>query len=122
MHSQDDYSDHLFSQPWRLYSVGVGMVNKCSVHEPMTSHHLVPNRVHLTEARLALLRSHILRTGVAIPALLKMHKKETKGITYKIVYDWLRGRVKTADAGHFKALIKIYKELPDQDEIGRAHV
>ena len=92
------------------------MVNKCSVHEPMTSHHLVPNRVHLTEAKLALLRSHILRTGVAIPALLKMNENETRGITYKIVYDWLRGRVKTADARHYKTLIKIYKRLPDQNE------
>ncbi|MGB4106168.1 MAG: hypothetical protein WBK55_00030 [Alphaproteobacteria bacterium] len=82
----------------------------------MTSHRPVSNRIQLTKAKLALLRSHVRRTGVSIPALLKMHEKETRGITYKITYDWLTGRAKTAGARHFKTLIKIYETLPDKNE------
>ncbi|MBK9562689.1 MAG: hypothetical protein IPO54_06125 [Micavibrio sp.] len=82
----------------------------------MTSHHSAPDRIYLTEAKLASLRAHILRTGVAVPALLKAQEKETQGITYKIVYDWLTGRVKSADAKHYKILVKIYKKLPDENE------
>lgn len=83
----------------------------------MTSHRPVSDRIHLTKARLALLRSHVRRTGVAIPALLKMHKKKARGITNKIADGWLTGRVKTADARHYKTLIKIYETLPDKNEL-----
>lgn len=82
----------------------------------MTSNHSIPDRIHLTEAKLASLRAHILRTGVSVRALLKLHEKEAQGITYKIVYDWLTGRVKSADARHYKTIIEIYKSLPDENE------
>lgn len=81
----------------------------------MTSHRAVSDRIYLTKARLALLRSHVRRTGVAIPALLKMHEKKARGITSKIADDWLTGRAKTADARHYKTLIMIYETLPDKN-------
>ncbi len=82
----------------------------------MPANRLNSDRVVLTEEKLSSLRAHIERTGITIPALLKGHKEETKGITYKIVYDWLTGRIKTADANHYETLIKIFEKFPDLNE------
>lgn len=79
----------------------------------MRSHDSDPGRLYLTEQHLTSVRTHLERTGVSVRALLKMHKKETQGITNKMVYDWLTGRIKSADSKHYQVLIGLLETTPD---------
>ena len=82
----------------------------------MTSANMKHPRISLTKEKLANLKHHIKRTQVKVPTLLKERSSETGGLTYKIVYDWLTGRIKTADENQYAALLQILEEIPDWDE------